>query len=382
MANHGVFVTQNDTSVSTPNVATSGIPFVVGSAPLSEAESPATAGIPVLATSWAEAVEQLGYSDDWSTYTLCEFMYSHFKLYGCQPVVFLPVGETADASSVAAGFEAVELCLTMFGFVPDLLCAPGFSSDSTVAATMAAKAASINGMFRAKALVDIDADSYTAAVTAKNGGSYDESEIVCWPLCKNGDYTFHMSTIVAGTIAVADTDNGGVPYESPSNKTAQIDSLVDSSGSVIYMTLAQANTVSAAGIVTALNFMSSWVIWGNYTGCYPSDTDVKNYFIPVSRMFSWVSNSLITSFWSKLDKPMNRRLIDSVLDSATIWLNGLVGQGYLLGARVEMLDSENSLTNLMAGIIKLHVYMTPPSPAQEIDFVLEYDSDYVTSALS
>ena len=98
-------------------------------------------------------------------------------------------------------------------------------------------------------------------------------------------------------------------------------------------------------------------------------------------MFGWVGNSLIKSFWAKLDKPMNRRLIDSILDSANIWLNGLVGQGYLLGARVEMLESENPVTNLMAGIIKLHVYMTPPSPAQEIDFVLEYDADYVSAAL-
>ena len=65
----------------------------------------------------------------------------------------------------------------------------------------------------------------------------------------------------------------------------------------------------------------------------------------------------------------------------SIWLNGLVGAGYLLGARVEMLESENPLTSLMAGKIKLHIYMTPPSPAQEIDFVLEYDADYVTSAL-
>lgn len=48
---------------------------------------------------------------------------------------------------------------------------------------------------------------------------------------------------------------------------------------------------------------------------------------------------------------------------------------------VEKLENENPLTNLMAGIIKLHVYMTPPSPAQEIDFVLEYDASYVTSAL-
>ena len=77
----------------------------------------------------------------------------------------------------------------------------------------------------------------------------------------------------------------------------------------------------------------------------------------------------------------NRRLIDTIIDTANIWLSGLVGSGYLLGARVEMLEAENPLTSLMAGIIKLHVYITPPSPAQEIDFVLEYDASYVQTAL-
>ena len=153
------------------------------------------------------------------------------------------------------------------------------------------------------------------------------------------------------------------------------------SGWQVNLTLAQANYLNGIGVDTALNFMSGWGAWGNYTACYPSNTDVKDYFIPVSRMFGWVGNSLVKTFWSKLDKPMTRRLIDTVLDSANIWLNGLVGMGYLLGARVEMLENENPLTNLMAGIIKLHVYMTPPSPAQEIDFVLEYDASYVTSAL-
>ena len=182
-------------------------------------------------------------------------------------------------------------------------------------------------------------------------------------------------------MAQIDAGNGGCPYESPSNKGLQCDGLCLEDGTEVNLTLAQANYLNGIGVDTALNFMSGWVAWGNYTACYPSNTDVKDYFIPVSRMFGWVGNSLVKTFWSKLDKPMTRRLIDTVLDSANIWLNGLVGMGYLLGARVEMLENENPLTNLMAGIIKLHVYMTPPSPAQEIDFVLEYDASYVTSAL-
>ena len=59
-----------------------------------------------------------------------------------------------------------------------------------------------------------------------------------------------------------------------------------------------------------------------------------------------------------------------------------MGRGYLLGARVEMQESENPVTDLMAGIVRIHIYMTPPSPAQEIDFTLEYDASYVESALS
>ena len=76
MPEHGIYVSQQATSVSTPVVADSGVPFVVGLAPVQSAESPVQAGKPVLCTSWAEAVEKLGYSDDWKTYTLCEMMYS------------------------------------------------------------------------------------------------------------------------------------------------------------------------------------------------------------------------------------------------------------------------------------------------------------------
>ena len=136
------------------------------------------------------------------------------------------------------------------------------------------------------------------------------------------------------------------------------------------------------GIVTALNFMSmGWTAKGNYVGCFPANTDVKDYFIPVSRMFDWIGNTLIRTFWSKLDLPMTKRLLDTIQNTCSIWLNGLVSSEILLGARVEILGEENPVTSLMAGIIKIHIYITPPSPAQEIDFVLEYDPDYVTSAL-
>ena len=146
MADHGINVSRADTAVATPNAATCGIPFVIGTAPLSKATgTAATAGTPVLCTSYTEAEEQLGYDNDWAKFTVCEVMYYHFKLCACQPVIFLPLAENAEAAAVAAAAEQVEACLTMFGIVPDLIMAPGFSKEATVAAALAAKAGSING---------------------------------------------------------------------------------------------------------------------------------------------------------------------------------------------------------------------------------------------
>ena len=48
MATLGVHVYEQATSVSTPNVAKVGIPFVVGTAPVHTASKPAASNIPVL----------------------------------------------------------------------------------------------------------------------------------------------------------------------------------------------------------------------------------------------------------------------------------------------------------------------------------------------
>ena len=471
MPNHGVYVAEQGTSVRTPVAVETGIPFVIGLAPVQAAANPAAVGVPVLCRSFAEFLDAFGYSEDWPTYNLCEFAQSHFELFGMQPAIFLNLLDpstmksavaaadkdvsgkkveltaaaiddaglvvkdkastpntlvkdtdysvyynadgklvvellststhysdtqlniayyevtpaSVNASAVATGMEKIELCMTVLGVIPDLIVAPGFSQNPTVAAAMATKAGSINGMFKAIALIDIDTSSattYSAAITAKGSNNFtDEHEVVCWPMLKLGDKKYHMSTQLAGLIAQVDGDNGA-PYVSPSNNGFQADGLVLASGTEVVMTLADANALNAAGLVTCLNFMGGFKAWGNYTACYPASTDVKDYFIPVRRMFDWVSNSLIRTFWDRLDNPMNRLLIDSIVDSANIWMNGLTGSGYILGGRVEYSAAENPTTNLMAGIIKLHVYITPPSPAQEIDFVLEYDVSYVESALS
>lgn len=474
---HGVSTRQVETSVSTPVEADSGVPFVVGTAPVHTVGG--KVNVPILAYTYEEAVTALGFSDNWGDYTLCEMIYSHYRLYERAPVVFVNVldpekhrkqtaetnypvkdgkvylpleamketvtvkggadataftegedyelfydgenlileivegsaipedlGElsitfySVDPSQVTkkeiiggfdvntkkySGFELMDSVFAKYTIVADLLVCPKWSTDSEVAAIMSAKSGNINGVFEGKALVDADAETvrhYTdVPAWKKKANLFSKQQVVCWPMVKLGDRKFHLSVQMAGLMAKVDTDNGGCPAESPSNKLLQIDSAVLADGTEINLDPVQANYLNSNGVVTALNFIGGYVLWGNETACFPSNTDVKDYFIPVSRMFGWVSNSIVLSYWSKLDKKMTRRLIDSIVDSVNIWLNGLTAEEKLLGGRVEFRDSENSLTALMAGKAVFHLYITPPSPAKELEFVLEYDVSYVESAL-
>lgn len=484
MAKLGVHVYEKATSVQTPKVATVGIPFVVGTAPVQSAAKPAKSNVPVLVTSWDEAVEKLGFSYDWESYTLCEFMYSHLQLFGAQPVIFCNIndpasmkreeaaadytvadhrvavsvdaiadtikvsvaegaGETAatralerdtdysilydrddtdtyvcivelledgsayDAETVSVAYSAadpktatvadvvdgvaqVDACLTAVGLVPDLIAAPGWSHNTVVAAVMATKAAAINGLFKGKAVIDADSGEdgvteYSQLSGYKNKNNFvDVDQILCWPMVQLGDYRFHLSTQLCGLMATVDAGNRGIPYESPSNKNLKMDACVLADGTPVNLTWNQVDLIAGSwGVVTAVNFLDSgWVAKGNYTACYPGNTDVKDQFIPVSRMFDFIGNTLIRTFWSKLDKPMTPALRDSILQTCNIWLGGLTGGGYLYGARAEMLAEENPLTSLLDGIITLHIYNAPPVPAQEIDFILEYDVSYMETALA
>lgn len=79
---------------------------------------------------------------------------------------------------------------------------------------------------------------------------------------------------------------------------------------------------------------------------------------------------------------MVRRLLDAILQGVNDWLNGLTAEEKILGGRVEMREEENPLTALMAGRVKFHIFITPPSPLQEMEFVIEYDVSYLTSLLA
>lgn len=470
---HGMNTSKKATSVSTPVTVASGVHFAVGAAPVQMVGGKTNEVI--MLNSYEEAVQLLGYSDDWGKYDLCMEMYTAFVLYKIAPVfmvnvldpekhkvenksasytpvdnqVTLPLDVIADTVEVSGktkgtdyevfytdtacvvefaedttaavtitsssvdpsqvtkadviggysvanhkttGLELIDSVFPKYTMAPDLILCPNWSHDPEVAAVMAAKGENINGVFEADAVIDLastdngGATYYTEvpALKKKNNISH-VNQLACWPKVKLGDRVFNYAVQLAGSISATDNNDdlgGGTPCESASNKTLQADSMVLASGEEVTLDVQKANYLNDNGIITALNFYGGFVSWGNYTAAFPATTDPVDYFYCINRMFKWVAKTVVLSYWNYIDRRLTRRLLDAILQGVNNWLNSLTAEEKILGGRVEMLESENSLTALMAGRVKFHIYITPPSPLQQMDWVVEYDISYLSAALA
>ena len=151
-------------------------------------------------------------------------------------------------------------------------------------------------------------------------------------------------------------------------------------GELLDLDTENAGWLNFRGCVTGINFVGGLKIWGNYTAAYPGVTDVKDTFIPIRRMFDYVGNTLVLSTWQKVDEPIVRvRHIESLVDSVNLWLNGLTRREKLLGGKVSFLSGDNPTTDIMNGTVRYRIAMTPPSPAQEIIHILQYDHNALTN---
>lgn len=299
--------------------------------------------------------------------------------------------DIADPSAITAedvemAVETVEQCRSVVGIVPDLLCAPGWSSNPTIAAVMAAKAPSINGLFKAKAVVDIDtaaAPEYSDVLKWKTDNGYtSEDMIVCWPMVKSGDYVFDLSAIVCGLIAKVDSGNADCPYESPSNKSISITGALNANGGEINLSLPQADIISVTdGVVTAIN-NGGWTLWGNYTACYPKSTDVAKMFICTNRVQDWICNTFVNTFWQYIDRPFTPVLRDAIINAFNTWLNGLTSEGKLYGGQISYNEELNPVTSIMNGMFRLDCEAASPVPAQRIDMHVKYSVDMLEAALN
>lgn len=90
--NHGVRVLEEATALSTPIVGTAGLQVIFGTAPINLSADPYSAtNKPKICYSFAECVENFGYSDDFAKYTLCQSMDVNFRVFNVAPIILVNV---------------------------------------------------------------------------------------------------------------------------------------------------------------------------------------------------------------------------------------------------------------------------------------------------
>lgn len=478
---HGVYTSEQATSMLAPITGTAGLQVIVGTAPVNMLKDPAAAvNVPLLVNSYKEAVEAVGYNPDFAKYTLCESISANFSVVGVAPMVFINVldpakhnaaieeteiqvnngvavldvvgallaelvvkngttalvadtdytttwnddgtlnivliagaagdgatvltvsGSKIDPTAVTAadivggvdadtgketGLEVVRQIYPLLSMTPGILLAPRFSMDATVAAALQAKTKNINGVFGAVCIVDINngedgATKYTDVKTAKEKQTVTDTHAYgVWPYAKVGEVVYSGSTLAGALTAFTDAQNDDTPNVSPSNKTIAISAACLPDGTEIVLDQEQANTVNSFGIATWLN-MNGFRLWGNNTAAYPGTSDPKDRWFSVRRFLTWAANSFILTYFSKVDSPANKRLIEAIVDSENVRGNGFVARGVCARYEITFNEDENTTADLLDGKITFHQYITPFTPAEDIEDIIEFDPEALTAALT
>jgi phage tail sheath protein FI len=479
-AYHGVTFRELPTSILSPIVAATGINVVIGASPIHLTENPELrVNRPVMCTSLADARAYVGYSDDWVAYPLCEHMDSAFRLFGIQPVVYIPVLDPAThrvavlavtaplvagalntqnpriieselvvldapggdeyelgvdyflsrdaldnviinrivgggipaanspvtysgfavapalvtstviiggvdaATGQNSGIEVIEDVFPVTGLIPGILYTPRFSHDPAVAAILATKAESIDGCFKARAIVDVAPTVLNPIDVLQwktTNNIVDPRQDCCFLHLELGDDRhYHFGSQWGPLQMLTDAVRGGnKPYWSASNQALKCNASVLADGTEMRLTQAQANALNLQGVVTALNWGTyGWRAWGNWTAARPNTADYKDSVIVQKRMSDFIGNTFVLTMNAEVDRPGNRRMIDTVVQTFNRWLNSLTLEGALLGGRIEFRHEDNSYEQLLSGKFVFHTFSLAPPPASWIENLLEIDVGYL-----
>ena len=133
---HGVYTSEQATSMTAPVTGTAGLQVVVGTAPVNMLEHPEQAvNTPLLVYNYKEAVAAVGYHDDFAAYTLCESISAAFSVVGTGPLVLInvldPAKHTADIAETTVQVNSGVAVLGVVGALLDKLTVKSGSTAMT-----------------------------------------------------------------------------------------------------------------------------------------------------------------------------------------------------------------------------------------------------------
>jgi hypothetical protein len=262
--------------------------------------------------------------------------------------------------------------------IPTILLAPGWTQDPDVEQALLVRCVDINGHWDATVFVDIDNSTAITVATAKttkvSSGYTNKLEKVFWPCAKKSGLVYHFSTLAAVTKQYKDYLNDNIPFETPSNKRLDIDSLCLENGTVVKFDETQANDLNSVGITTAIYSGGKWVLWGSHMGNYEYGvTDIpEEVFDAQVWMEQYLNNDFQKRNLDIVDTPIDRRDIDYILSVEQQRLNALVADGKLLYGKIAFNSASNVTADLIQGNFTFNTGVTYTPPAKSLTQKLQY----------
>lgn len=160
--------------------------------------------------------------------------------------------------------------------------------------------------------------------------------------------------------AVLDARNGGIPFETVSNK------VIGWAGAKATETFDRTtgNEMNAAGLNCAI-YLEGLRHWGDHTAVYrySGTTDADKVFMVTRRMQANVLTWFIKANMNRIDKPMTRSLRDTILIEAQEHLEYLVSIGALIGSpRISFEATSNPTSEMIQGRFRFDAIVTPSVP--------------------
>ncbi len=293
--------------------------------------------------------------------------------------------DVIDASKVTtevvvSGINAgMKLVYQECNAIPTYSAAPGWSHIKAVYDALVAASQSVNGHWYAFVFADIPVDvndTIEKAVQWKQANGYTSGfSKVFWPMVKDADTVYHLSTLSLVEKVRCDLQHNNVPFETCGNKAIPATGLYFGANGGTAFDKSEANTLTAAGVSTAIYWESNWRTWGDHTAAFTDGGSHKarEIFDVNMIMLFYIANSFQKEWGTTIDKPMTIALRDTILNREQEKLDALVALGALIGKpAVEFLESNNSTADMMNGDFRWDIAATNTPPLKSATGVVSY----------
>lgn len=293
----------------------------------------------------------------------------------------------AEVDGVYTGLKAVSLLYTKENQVANILSCLKFNTNKKVYNAMATFCNGINGHWQAFFVADIPVldgatavDTFVKARNWRDTNGYDsERSEIFWPMAYDNatERVYHTSTLAVVEYMRIDQEHDSIPMESCSNKEIPVTKQYFGEGATNqgFDQVTASAELNAYGISTLVFWGGSWVLWGGHTAKYKfgKDIDVRAIDAHYMRMLFHCMNGFQRRQATKIDKPFNIQLKDSILNEEQEILDGYMAIGALLaGSKILFLASENTTSDMINGDFKFDLPVTVTPRAKSLTGTVYY----------